>query len=99
MKQVVNSMEWVLRTGPEKAEHHDLLGLAFTVIPGKLREAEEAFKKAIQLNPANANYYIGLGLVYKKGGMKSRALAQFQEALKWDPDNKRAQEGIQQLKG
>ncbi|HLB02654.1 MAG TPA: DUF4388 domain-containing protein [Nitrospiria bacterium] len=99
MKQVVNSMEWVLRTGPEKAEHHDLLGQAFTVIPGKLREAEEAFKKAIQLNPANANSYIGLGLVYKKGGMKSRALAQFQEALKWDPDNKRAQEGIQQLKG
>ena len=97
MRQVVNCMEWILRMGTEKAEFHDLLGQASLAIPGKLREAEEAFKKAIQLNPADPNHYVGLGLVYKKGGMKSRALSLFQEALKWDSANQKAQEEILKL--
>ena len=98
MGQVVYCMEWVLRLGSEKAGHHALLGQALTAVTGKLKEAEEAFQKAIQLDPANAAYYMGLGLVYKKGGIKSRARAQFEEALKWSPGNKQAQEEIQKLK-
>jgi curved DNA-binding protein CbpA len=98
MGQVVYCMEWVLRLGAEKASYHALLGQALSVTPGRLRAAEEAFKKAIQLDPTNADYYIHLGLVYKKGGMKNRAQAQFQEALKWNPKNRQAQEEIQKLK-
>ena len=98
MGQVVYCMEWVLRLGAEKAIYHALLGQALAVTPGKLRAAEESFKKAIQLDPTNPDYYIHLGVVYKKGGMKSRALAQFQEALKWNPGNKQAQEEIQKIK-
>ncbi len=98
MGQVVYCMEWVLRLGAEKAGYHALLGQALMTMPSKLKEAEQAFQKAIQLDPANAGYYISLGLVYKKGGMKSRALAQFQQALKWSPSNKQAQEEIQKLK-
>ncbi|MCI0527155.1 MAG: DnaJ domain-containing protein, partial [Nitrospira sp.] len=74
MGQVVYCMEWVLRLGSEKAGHHALLGQALMTMPSKLREAEQAFQKAIQLDPANPAYYINLGLIYKKGGMKSRAL-------------------------
>ena len=74
------------------------MGQALTAVTGKLKEAEEAFQKAIQLDPANAAYYMGLGWVYKKGGIKSRARAQFEEALKWSPGNKQAQEEIQKLK-
>jgi curved DNA-binding protein CbpA len=98
MGQVVYCMEWVLRLGAEKAVYCALLGQALMTMPSKLREAEQAFQKAIQLEPANAAYYISLGLIYKKGGMKSRALAQFQEALKWSPSSKQAQEEIQKLK-
>jgi curved DNA-binding protein CbpA len=98
MGQVIYCMEWVLRFESEKAGYHALLGQAFMAMPSKLKEAEQAFQKAIQLDPANAAYYISLGLVYKKGGMKSRALAQFQEALKWSPKNKQALDEIQKLK-
>jgi curved DNA-binding protein CbpA len=98
MGQVAYCMEWVLRLGSEKPGYHALLGQALMTMPSKLKEAEQAFQKAIQLDPANSAYYIHLGLVYKKGGMKGRALAQFQEALKWSPNNKQAQEEIQRLK-
>jgi len=98
LAQVVYCMEWALRLMPDKVDYHYLLGLALTESKGKLREAEETFKKAIDLDPANPVYYIGLGLVYKKGGLKSRAMTQFQEALKWSPDNKQAQQEMQQMK-
>jgi curved DNA-binding protein CbpA len=98
MGQVVYCMEWVLRLGADKAIYHALLGQALAMTPGKLRAAEEAYIKAIHLEPTNPDYYIQLGLVYKKGGMKSRALAQFQEALKWNPEHKQAKAEIQSLK-
>ncbi len=98
MSQVVYCMEWALRLGPEKPGYHALLGQALMTVPGRLKQAEEAFKKAIQLDPANPSYYIHLGKVYKKAGMKNRALSQFQEALKWDASNPQAQEEIKQLK-
>jgi tetratricopeptide (TPR) repeat protein len=95
--EVVYCMEWVLRLGSEKAAYHALLGQALMAMPGKLKEAEQALQKAIQLDPSNCGYYISLGQVYKKGGMKNRALDQFQTALTWDPQNKQAQDEIRKL--
>jgi len=63
-------------------------------MPRRSHEAEEAFKKAIQMEPSNADYHAALGNLYLKSGLKSRALSVFKEALNWDPESVQAKEGI-----
>lgn len=43
------------------------VNLGFTYLElGRLKKAEEAFQRALQLRPAQANAYYGLGLVYEQ---------------------------------
>jgi tetratricopeptide (TPR) repeat protein len=51
------------------------------------RMAEENLTKATELDPWNPEYWISLGRLYKKRGMKLRAKRQFQEALKLVPNS------------
>ena len=50
------------------------------------RMAEENYAKATRLDPWNPNYWVSLGRLYKKRGMKLRARKQFEEALKLVPN-------------
>jgi Tfp pilus assembly protein PilF len=50
------------------------------------------------LEPYNAEHYTHLGLIYLKAGMKKRAYNQFEKALKFDPENVKAQKGLKQAK-
>ena len=50
------------------------------------RMAEENYTRATQLDPWNADYWIHLGLLYKRRGMKLRARKKFEEALKLVPN-------------
>ena len=51
------------------------------------RMAEENLTKATELDPWNPDYWISLGRLYKKRGLKLRAKRQFQEALKLVPNS------------
>ena len=46
------------------------------------RMAEENLTKATELDPWNPEYWISLGRLYKRRGLKLRARRQFEEALK-----------------
>ncbi len=59
--QVVYCMEWALRLMPEKGDYHGLMGQALMQVNGKLREAEDAFKKAIEADPSNPTRVITSG--------------------------------------
>ncbi|HEY5593743.1 MAG TPA: tetratricopeptide repeat protein, partial [Nitrospiria bacterium] len=89
--------EAVVRAAPDKAAHHALLAKTLTQLPGRQRDAETHYKKAIELDPSGVDHYIGLGLLYKKGGMGQRAQRQFEEALIWDADNRTAKEELKKL--
>jgi Flp pilus assembly protein TadD len=60
------------------------------------RLAEENYTKATELDPWNAEYWISLGRLYKRRGLKLRARKQFEEALKLVPNNT---EILQELHG
>jgi tetratricopeptide (TPR) repeat protein len=49
------------------------------------RMAEENYRRATQLDPWNANYWLSLGRLYKRRGMRLRARRNFEEALKLTP--------------
>jgi len=50
------------------------------------RMAEENYRRATQLDPWNPDYWLHLGRLYKKRGMKVRARRNLEEALKLSPN-------------
>lgn len=63
----------------------------------KIKDAEEAIKKALQLDPDNSRYIAELGHIYLQLGFKIRAKSTFEKALKFNPSNKRAAEGLKNI--
>lgn len=83
----------------EKAIYYLRYGQTLSRVPGKLREAEEAIKKGISLDPVAIEPHLELGNIYAKTGLRQKAIDAFSEVLKRDPQNKTAKEEIGKLKG
>lgn len=62
------------------------LGLAYGSA-GRHKEAVEAFKKSLSINPDHEEIHINLGVAYDKQGMYKEAIASFKEAIKINPYN------------
>jgi hypothetical protein len=60
----------------------------------KMREAEASLRKASQLDPHNAVYIAELGHIYLDLGFNTRARNAFEKALKYDPSNQKASDGL-----
>lgn len=77
-------------------EYHFYYGIALNKNK-KMKDAEQSIKKAIELDPYNAEYVAELGHIYLNLGFKTRARTTFEKALKYDPFNDRASEGIKAI--
>ena len=86
-----------VRLEPEVARYRYWLAMALSKNAKWRREAEEHFLKAIDLEQFNADYYVGLGLLYKEAGMQKRAESQLKQALQVNPANRAAQEALDSL--
>jgi len=93
-----DSLKWATKLDPKRPKYWSYLSLSLSKIPNRLKEAEEALIHAIKLDPYNAEHHANLGLIYMKAGMKKRAHSHFEKALKFDPENTRAKEGLEQTK-
>ena len=60
----------------------------------KMRDAESSIRKASQLDPHNDVYIAELGHIYLALGFNIRARNAFEKALKYDPSNQRASDGL-----
>jgi curved DNA-binding protein CbpA len=93
----VQAFRQCVRMEPEVARYRYWLAMALSKNAKWRREAEEHFLKAIELEQFNAEYYVGLGLLYKEAGMQKRAENQLKQALQMNPGNKAAQEALDTL--
>ena len=98
-KTAIYFFEQAVKTVPDKAVHHSLLGEALSQIKMRQREAEKHYLEAVRIDPSNFENYVALGGLYEKAGLIQRALQQFEKALSWDPDNSSIKARIQDLKG
>jgi curved DNA-binding protein CbpA len=97
IKDAINCLESASQQDSANAHYHALLGQAMTSAPDRRKEAEAELKRAIELDSSNADYYVILGLLYLKRKSMGKALAQFEEALRCDPNNARANEQVEKL--
>jgi tetratricopeptide (TPR) repeat protein len=86
------------KLAPKNAAYLSHLSLAYSKVPGRMKEAEEALHAALKIEPFNAEFHSYLGLVYMKAGLKKKAFTSFQKALKIDPENEKAKKGLEQTK-
>jgi Tfp pilus assembly protein PilF len=62
------------------------------------KRAERHFRRALSLDPQNAECHYRMGSYYKSFNMKSRALAEFKTALRIDPTHSKARRELVDLK-
>ena len=86
-----------IKFNDEMAQAHALMGEALIKNPNTKWQklAEEAYLRAQELDPWNAEYCIALGMFYKNRGMDIRARRQFEKALEILPSHPVAKSALQ----
>ncbi len=79
-----------VRLKPNQSKYRILLAKSLAAIPQHGREAEEEFRKLIELHPRQADYYVLLGSFYKSINLPSRARKLFLQALEIDSTHRQA---------
>ena len=98
LEQAAASFELAVQTHPDIWKHHTLLAYTLSKLPGRERDAEAHYRKAIEIEPSRAENYIGLGRLYKRSGQSAEALSALQDALRWDEENTRIIKEIDAMK-
>ncbi len=93
------SFKWACQFDPENSKYFHYRGLSLSHVPRRSHEAEEHLRKAIELDPEVSSYHLEMGNLYLKGGLKTRALQYFNQALEFDPTSEAARKGIQAVGG
>lgn len=78
------------------ADYHYYYGMAL-FSNKRIKDAEESIRKAIELDPYNADYTADLGHIYLNLGFKTRAKNAFEKAIKYNPFNEKAAEGLKKI--
>jgi tetratricopeptide (TPR) repeat protein len=96
-EEAIGLLEEAVRLKENKGDYYLLLALAQSRIPDLSRKAEKNFLKAIELEPWDAEGFVGLGLLYKQEGLVHRARKQFEKALEVDPEHEAARRELSLL--
>ena len=89
------AFQWAMRLDPDKAEYIFYRALTLSRMPRRGFEAEEYFLRAIKMAPKKIDYYLKLGSFYETSGLKAKALAVYQDALKFDPQSEKIKQAIE----
>ncbi|OGD22382.1 MAG: hypothetical protein A2W03_15545 [Candidatus Aminicenantes bacterium RBG_16_63_16] len=89
-EDAMSLLEEVVRLNRNKGGYYLLLAMTESRMPDYHKKAEEHFLKAIELEPWNPEGFVGLGMLYKKVGMTTKATRQFEKALELDGEHEAA---------
>jgi tetratricopeptide (TPR) repeat protein len=107
-KKSVEVYEKYLRTNQKDAQAYYIMGQALTRVgnfqedrgkaPKVYQEAVTALKKAVALEPENADMYYELGVAYNHLFQYQEAVKAFEKATELDPGNYRASDALEKAK-
>ena len=98
-EEAVQYLEEAVRLKEDKGDYFLLLAMAESKIRGQSKKAERDFLRAIELEPWNPEAVVGLGLLYRREGMLTRAKRQFERALEIDAQHPTARQEMENLAG
>ena len=96
---VISLLYEVVQLAPDNAKYEALLAQALASHDVMRKKAERHFRRALSLDPQNAELHYFLGRYYQSFDMKSRALAEFKSALRIEPKFSKARAALVELKG
>ncbi|MFZ3137817.1 MAG: tetratricopeptide repeat protein [Thermodesulfovibrionales bacterium] len=85
VKKVIALQDAGIEDYTKSAEYWFYLGVAYSN-SGRYKEAIEAFKQVIRINPDYAEAHYNLGVTYGKSGMDKEAIEAYKQAIRIDPD-------------
>lgn len=94
--QACRAFQAAVTAAPQEAEYQIYLARSLAQMKDFYTEAEQAFYRAIELAPRNADYFTELGLFYQKINLNRQAEEMFSKALEINPEHpmaKRARKG------
>ncbi|MBU3668416.1 MAG: tetratricopeptide repeat protein [Candidatus Taylorbacteria bacterium] len=90
-------LQSIVRFYKNDDEAYRLLGQAYLVLQD-YQKAEENYKKAISINPRNAEAHAGLGIINENKGDTDAASRNYREAKRVDPNNETSVLGMARIK-
>ncbi len=90
-------LQEAIRLDPYKSSYFMLLAMTQSKMREYHEKAVKNFKKAIEMSPWQPDGYLGLGILYKREGMKVMAAKYLKKALQCDPDHQATQRELDEL--
>jgi tetratricopeptide (TPR) repeat protein len=87
-----------MQLNPQLTTPYMNLGSIYQYILGKPDTALTIYASGIKSNPEYVDFYNATAAIYEQQGLKSKALAAYQQALKVQPGNPAATAGVARLK-
>ncbi len=96
-EDAMSLLEEVVRLNKNKGGYYLLLAMTETQLSEYQKKAEEHYLKAIELEPWNPEGFVGLGMLYKKVGLATKATRQLRKALELDGEHEGALRELAEL--
>jgi len=96
-KKAVETYKKYLAENPDDAEAHYILGQTYAGL-GQYSEAIREYREATKRKDDDADMFYDLGVAYTKLAQYDAAANAFSKSLELDPDNYRAQDGLDEAK-
>jgi len=85
-KDPIKFWEYAVESNPDKAMFHRRLGINYAQIHGQYDKGIEYAKKALEIDPKDANSFIDLGYYYTVKGNLSYAIKMTKKAIEIEPN-------------
>ncbi len=96
---VTSLCKQAIQNHPTDSRFYQLMAQAYSKHPRFLKDAQENWEKAIELDPWNPEFHVQIAEFYIQQGLWLRASNHVKKALTISPEHKRAMELTQTLKG
>lgn len=95
---VVSLLYEVVKLEPQNVKYESMLARAMASHPVLSKKAERHFRRALALDPQNAELHFSLGRYYQSFDMKGRALSEYKAALRINPKHAEARWAVVEAK-
>lgn len=98
-KKAIPFFDAAVANDPDGEPHYHMkLAVCLMRTKGGFTRAVEAAEKAVSMDAYNTEFKLGLGEIYETAGVASKAIAVYEDVLRWEPENQKAMNKLTAIK-